>query len=142
MVRHYNIYVIFWWYTFILPVFAANVSLGKPCYTHAQCDGLLNSTICGAANGSKQLTCKCNTGFIESKNVCLKGNYYLKIFFCIIMRKTYTMTTKSSIRFKGNYDVWTRIYMQCVSKVSLLFLPFFNFFAHLQCLIKDFSISR
>ena len=60
---------------FILPVFAANVSLGKPCYVHAQCDGILSSTICDVPRGSQHLTCICNTGFIESKNACLRGDY-------------------------------------------------------------------
>ena len=74
MVRYKHFSVTFWWLLFILPVFAANVSLGKPCYIHAQCDGKMNSTICDVPYGYAELTCKCNTGFIESKNVCLKGN--------------------------------------------------------------------
>ena len=63
---------------FILLMFAADVSLGKPCYIHAQCDGILNSTICDVPHGSQQLTCICNTGFIESNNVCLRGDYSYK----------------------------------------------------------------
>ena len=59
---------------FILPILAANVSLGEPCYIQAQCYGVPESTNCTTENGSFEITCQCQTGFIKNTNVCLQGN--------------------------------------------------------------------
>ena len=53
----------------------ANVPLGGPCYLRTQCGGILNSTNCVVHGDSVQLTCQCNAGFIQSKDVCLQGNW-------------------------------------------------------------------
>ena len=59
---------------FILPILAANVSLGELCYVPAQCDGKPESINCTTENGSSELTCQCKSGFIKNTNVCLQGN--------------------------------------------------------------------
>lgn len=52
--------------------------LDEPCYIDGQCLNSRNATVCVAKhNGTKSLTCQCNTGFLRYRKSCLQGNKQL-----------------------------------------------------------------